>query len=185
MINLYSTKRVTKKTYNPFSRFVLIGNNIDGFVNVGIIEFENFEVLKTRLPNIIKNLNFAGEWDLKLYQIPDQLQIKQLYGYYKVPKIGKLILEYSYMNADQKIEVLINNCLIHIFSSSDLNFDLKDEETGIIKMGSVMEEYITVLLYQESTKNSYVSEIREIENENYFKLKNSTGQAPLVNFSFD
>ena len=171
MINLYSTKRVTKKTYNPFSRFVLIGNNIDGFVNVGIIEFENFEVLKTRLPNIIKNLNFAGEWDLKLYQIPDQLQIKQLYGYYKVPTIGKLILEYSYMNADQKIEVLINNGLIHIFSSSDLNFDLKDEETGIIKMGSIMEEYLTVLLYQERKKNNYVSEILEIEKRELFQIK--------------
>jgi len=115
MINLYSTKRFTIKTIDLFSKFVLIGNNIDGFVDVGLREFENFEDVKSRLPNIIKNLNYAGEWDLKLYQIPDQLKIKRLYGYYKVPLRGKLILEFSYMNVDKNIDVFITDGIIHIW----------------------------------------------------------------------
>ncbi len=185
MINLYSTKSVTSKTINLFSKFVLIGNNIDGFVDVGLREFENFEDVKTRLPNIIKNLNYAGEWDLKLYQIPDQLKIKRLYGYYRIPLKGKLILELSYMNVDVNIEVFINDGMIHINTYSSLNFDEKDEETGIIKTGSVMEEFITVLFYHKSEKRSYVNENMEIENDLYFRLKNSSGLKMLANFSFE
>jgi hypothetical protein len=186
MINLYSTKRVTSKTINLFSKFVLIGNNIDGFVDVGIQEFENFEDLKFRLPNIIENIGFAGEWDLKLYQIPDQLKIKRLYGYYKVPLRGRLIFELSYMNADKNIEVFITEGMIHIYTYSELNFDEKDQDTGVIITGSDLKDFITVLLYTKNSKNKrYVNDDLVIENDHYFRYKNSCGLTEISNFSFD
>lgn len=89
------------------------------------------------------------------------------------------------MNVDENIEVFINDGMIHIYTYSSLNFDEKDEETGIIKTGSVMEEFITVLLYHKSKKRSYVDENMEIDNDLYFRYKNSSGLKMLSNFSFD
>lgn len=89
------------------------------------------------------------------------------------------------MNVDQKIEVIINDGMIHIYTYSDLSFDEKDAETGVIKTGSVMEEFITVLLYHGSKKKSYVFENIEIENDLYFRYKNSSGLKEISNFSFD
>ncbi|MDP3913946.1 MAG: hypothetical protein Q8R96_09440 [Bacteroidota bacterium] len=89
------------------------------------------------------------------------------------------------MNVDKNIEVFITDGMMHINTYSSLNFDEKDEETGIIKTGSVIEEFITVLLYHKSKKKSFVNENMEIENDHYFRYKNSSGLKELANFSYD
>lgn len=62
MIRYYHnhTKRRFSK-FDRFSKFILIGNNIDGRVNVWIEAFENFEEVKIRLPEIYANLEYEGE----------------------------------------------------------------------------------------------------------------------------
>lgn len=82
-------------------------------------------------------------------------------------------------------EVFMTDGMIHIYTYSSLNFDEKDEETGIIKTGSVMEEFITVLLYHKSKKKSYVDESLEIDNDLYFRYKNSSGLKEFANFSYE
>jgi hypothetical protein len=104
----------------PQSKFVLVGNYIDGKVNVGITEFESFEKVKNQLPDIIENLKFEGEWALELYQVPVQYKIHHQYGYYRIPKPGKRIFKYSYMEAGDINKVLISDVLIHFESTSHL-----------------------------------------------------------------
>jgi len=111
------TKELRYKSLNRFSKFVLIGNNIDGFVNIDVVEFENFDEVKMKLPSIVKSLKFEGEWNLSLYQIPDNFKIKHLYGYYIVPQKGKLILELSYMNVCKNVNVFISVSSIATFAS--------------------------------------------------------------------
>ena len=157
MITTCQFKIYQKKVFNKFSRFILIGNNIDGFVNFDMMEFDNFDAVKSIFPNIIKNLQYEGEWDLKLYQINDPLKIKLLYGYYRVPAKGKLILNLSYMNMNKHREVTINDSLIHVYSYNDLDFDEYDK-FGKPKDGTIHEEYVTVLLFQERKMKSDVME---------------------------
>ena len=102
--------------FDKSSRFILIGNNIDGFVNFDMMEFENFDAVKFLFPNIIKNLQFEGEWDLKLYQINSPFKFKRLYGYYRVPAQGKLIFHLSYMNMARHRQVTINDAIIQVYS---------------------------------------------------------------------
>jgi hypothetical protein len=136
---------------------MLIGNNIDGFVNVDMIEFNNFDAVKTLLPNIIKNLKYEGEWTLNLYQINGKLKIKRLYGYYKMPSSGKLILGLSYMNINKHREITINDGIIHVYSYSELDFD-EYNEAGQIENGTIYENYVTVLLFNKGIKKSDVME---------------------------
>lgn len=87
-----------KRTIQQNLSFLLLGNNIDGYVNVQNVLFTNYADVILRLPKILYNLECSGEWDLKLYQIKDGYQIVKKYGYYKVPKRGKLIYQHSYMD---------------------------------------------------------------------------------------
>ena len=87
-----------KRTIQQDLSFLLLGNNIDGYVNVQNVLFTNYADVILRLPKILYNLECSGEWDLKLYQIKDGCQIIKKYGYYQVPKKGKLIYEHSYMD---------------------------------------------------------------------------------------
>jgi hypothetical protein len=125
------TKELRCKSLNRFSKFVLIGNNIDGFVNIDVVEFENFDEVKMKLPSIVKSLKFEGEWNLSLYQIPDNFKIKHLYGYYIVPQKGKLILELSYMNVCKNVNVFISDAIIHVFSTTGIRI-YKDGEIAEI-----------------------------------------------------
>ena len=90
------------------------------------------------------------------------------------------------MDVDKNIEVFITDGMIHIYTYSELNFDEKDQETGVIITGSDFEEFITVLLYtKNSKKKSYVSDDVVLENDLYFRYKNSSGLKWISNFSFD
>jgi hypothetical protein len=93
----YSAKNF-KRTIDYSVQFILIGNSIDGGIDVNIISFNNFEELQSKLPSILANLEHFGEWDLKLYQVSKPYKIIKKYGYYKIPDSGKLIFEHSYMD---------------------------------------------------------------------------------------
>lgn len=112
--NLTSHKRKFSR-FDRFSKFVLIGNDIDGMVNIDIIEFENYENVKERLPIIFENLYFEGEWTLHLYQVPEKWTVHNKYGYYRVPSKGKMVFEFSYMNAGRRNHIFLTNTIIHIF----------------------------------------------------------------------
>lgn len=147
--NLTSNKRKFSR-FDRFSKFVLIGNDIDGLVNVDIIEFENYEDVKERLPIIFENLYFEGEWTLHLYQVPEKWTVHNKYGYYRVPSKGKMVFEFSYMNAGSRNHIFLTNTIIHIFSLTQ-NFDKwAGEKFGESKQYplDVYEEYITVELIE-------------------------------------
>lgn len=85
MINFNQFRKIKKfNQFDRFSKFLLIGNNIDGFVRFGIQEFENFEEVKKKLPKIIEELKYEGEWKLSLYQVADNYRISYQYEYYRV-----------------------------------------------------------------------------------------------------
>jgi hypothetical protein len=97
----YNEKTYTCKI-NKAAKFILIGNNIDGFVEFNFCEFKNFKTVEEELPVILFSLKACGEWDIKLYQVEDSYEIVRKYGYYKYPKKGKLIYTHSYMDSPIK-----------------------------------------------------------------------------------
>lgn len=105
---IFYEEKIQKRKINTYSHFILIGNTIDGFLDFEFCEFENFQDVQNRLLKILKSIKFEGEWDIKLYQVDEVYKIKNLYGYYKVPKRGKLIYTHSYMNNPVK-EIIFSN----------------------------------------------------------------------------
>lgn len=162
--HLNHSKRKFSK-FGRFSKFLLIGNNVDGRVNVGTEVFQNYEEVKRKLPVIFRNLEFEGEWSLKLYQVPDNFSIHHQYGYYKVPSKGRLILDYSYMVAGDQIEISVSNTLIHISSISKSNDRYWQTKNGETENLNVYEEYVTVELIENIDG-------REIKNVEYSGDKN-------------
>ena len=172
MIEYSTRKRLIHKTIDKDSRFVLIGNKIDGFVDVGIVEFKNFNEVKSVLPQIIKTIEFGGEWDLKLYEIPKVLKIKKLYGYYKVPFNGKLVFTLDYMCMDQNIDFFINDALINVYTYSN-PYASTPYGDGESILNTINEEYITVLLFHKCKKAKFVDEVYVDENLNLYNLIHS------------
>jgi hypothetical protein len=166
----YSTKKLSHKTINKFSKFVLLGNNIDGYVDIKFHLFDSFDEIKKQFAKLVENIECWGEWDLKLYQVPDNFKIKELYGYYKLPQQGKLILELSYMNISKNISVYINDALIHIHTWSDVFEEELVEDSEQILHGSICEDFTTILLFQEKRRKAFVIETYAIENEKCIAL---------------
>jgi hypothetical protein len=139
---LYSDQSY-KRRIDISSKFLLIGNNIDGYVNINKIEFDDFVSLKEKLTEILIKLECNGEWNVSLYQISKQYKIIKKHGYYMVPSHGKLILEHSYMDypiksinfLPNKIQI-ISSCLEVIenwnatsnedFLNYEINVDIKN-----------------------------------------------------------
>jgi hypothetical protein len=151
MVTFYITTQKRRfSKFDRFSKFVLIGNDIDGQVNIDIVEFDDYEGVKKMLPKMFENLCFEGEWRLNLYQVPKNWTIKYQYGYYRVPNKGKMVFEFSYMRAGSRIEIFLTNTIIHIFCLTQV-FDTWSEETyGDEKKFplDVFEDYITVELIE-------------------------------------
>lgn len=91
-------ERFQKRIINLQSKFILIGNAIDGYLDFQFYEFGNFDEVKSKLLEILQKISCAGEWDISLYQVDQSYKIKRKYGYYQVPDRGKLIYNYSYMS---------------------------------------------------------------------------------------
>jgi len=168
MITNFISKELRYKSFNRFSKFVLIGNNVDGYVNVDFIEFQNFEEVKKLLPPVIKSLKFEGEWKLSFYQISGNLKIKRLYGYYRVPARGKLILEMTYMNVCRNIDLFITDSIIHVSSTTGI---LIKEYNNAGLQGEIFEEYITVVLCEEKIKKNQKNESYSLVNQDHINLK--------------
>lgn len=170
MIKHYLSTKTKKVTgFNRFSKFVVLGNNIDGMVSIKHEEFENWADFTTRFPEMYKNIDFFGEWSLNIYQVPDDYKLKYKYGYYKVPDKGKMIADIGYMEiAGEQIDVFISNALIHFQSRStagtenwdnDIDFDtivdintdtdIDDENERDFEVTEIFEQYLTILLHEE------------------------------------
>jgi len=157
------THNLTTKTkiitgFNRFSKFIVLGNNIDGYISIGHEEFKNWEDFTQRFPEMYRNIKFSGEWSLNIYQVPDDYKIKYQYGYFMVPNKGKMIADIGYMQiAGKQMEVFISNAMIHFQSRSidstenwdnvikkdndhDIDVDFQDTE--------VTEEFITILFHE-------------------------------------
>ena len=151
--NIYSNSQVVNK-FNRFSKFLLIGNKIDGYVDFDIKEFENFEDVKLQLPEIIRHLDFAGEWSLRLYQVPYSYSINKLYGYYRVPSKSILIFDFDYMLAGQENELIISNKILHFTIKCKVineNWDDKKDHWDF----ELYEEYLTIMLNEDIDGKEY------------------------------
>lgn len=142
-----STKSSTFSGFDRFSKFVLIGNNIDGYVNVDVEEFLDFHAATKRLPEIFKTLDFAGEWNVSFYQVPNNWKIALKYGYYKVPKMGKKVFSFGYMHCGDENEIFLTPALIHIACITK-NIDEQWEDEGDRLEVTICEEYYTTRLIE-------------------------------------
>lgn len=149
MITHYLENRIkTFSGFNRFSKFLLIGNKIDGYLNIDVQEFKNFEEVKKELPNLIRTLDFGGEWNLSFYQVPDKFMINLKWNYFSIPSKGKKIFELSYMNVYSEIEVFLSNSLIQ-FSFSETEA-LEDEESIDPKLNfEIYEAFHTIHLKEK------------------------------------
>lgn len=112
------------------SKFILIGNAIDGFLDFRFYEFKNFEEVKKKLFNILSNIHCSGEWVIDLYQVKENYKIKTKYGYFKTPKIGKHIYKYSYMRGPVKQINFTDNSITIFCTTMDYWEDWSAEEDG-------------------------------------------------------
>jgi hypothetical protein len=94
--------------FNPNSKFVLTGNRIDGRLNFDHEIFPDFKAVKAKLPKIIAELEYAGEWDVALYQVPYDFRFRKIWDYYRKPNRGICIFNYSYMAAQEHMVVNIS-----------------------------------------------------------------------------
>lgn len=129
-INYYEKKY--KRKIDKGSKFILIGNNIDGVVHFDFCEFANFEEIMEKLPKILYELNAYGEWDLKLFQVPENYKIKIKYGYYKYPNKGKLIYTHNYMDTPIKNVEFKKNSIVFLGYESTVDDDWTREELYLI-----------------------------------------------------
>lgn len=136
--------------FNRFSKFLVLGNNIDGFVNIKQEEFKDWADLMQRFPEMYRNLKFAGEWSLNIYQVPDDYKIKYQYGYFMVPKKGKMIADIGYMQvAGKKLDVFISNGMLHFNSRSADTTNNYYKGIEDLKGTIIYEEFLTIILREE------------------------------------
>ena len=125
---IYFDEKTFKRKIDQNSKFILIGNNIDGSVNFEFSEFDCFEQVKEKLPQILFNIKGYGEWNLSLYQVDNEYKITKKYGYYKYPKKGKLLFSHTYMNLPIKDIQFKNNEIIFIGCQLDVEENWNTEE---------------------------------------------------------
>lgn len=160
---LNKTKTVTG--FNRFSKFLVLGNNIDGMVSIKHEEFENWADFTNRFPDMYKNIDFSGEWSLIIYQVPDDYKIKYQYGYFMVPSKGKIIADIGYMEiAGVHMDVFISNAIIHFQSRSldstenwdndfdaviNIDYDNDIESDKDFVDSEIYEQYLTIFLREK------------------------------------
>ena len=119
MIKKTIKSELHKKTgFNEFSKFLAVGLGIDGWVKYPTTEFQNWDDLKQRFPETIKNLKCAGEWRIEIYQVENDYKIIRKVRGNELPNKGKNICSFGYMQAGEKNEVFISDYLIQFKSIS-------------------------------------------------------------------
>ena len=160
MITHHITNKVkTVKGFNRFSKFLVIGNHIDGYISIGQEEFKNWEDFKQRFPDMYRDLTFQGEWSLHIYQVPNDYKIKYKCEYYKVPNKAKMIADIGYMEiAGEQLDVFISNGLMHFQSrtidgtenwETEFNFDKEVDDEIDFYETSVTEDFLTIILKED------------------------------------
>lgn len=152
MVTIETTKTLKYKYFNRFSKFVLIGNCIDGFVTVGIEEFKDFEEVKKRLKKILETIEFSGEWNLKFFEVPDNYKIEILYGYYRVPNAGNFLFELTpSRNIGDIIQLHIDDSMIHFHFLSEY-IEIEETEEDELYDVQVFEDFLTINLLDNGVK---------------------------------
>lgn len=163
--------------FNRYAKFLLIGNQIDGFLNFDTKVFNSYAEVKEFLPEIIYKIEAGGEWALELYQVPDNYKIRRAFGYYKVPSRGKKVFRLGYMNFGSLVRCFIGNSVIHIESQSIH----EDTENLIasppITTYGVYEENYTIHLHEiedklEFSLAEYPGDLEKIKKERFYQRKN-------------
>lgn len=159
--------------FNRYSKFILIGNEIDGFLRFDKEIFNSYEEVKEGLPQIINQLEAGGEWALELYQVPENFRIWRKYGYYEVPSRGRRVFKLSYMNWGRLGRCFVGNNIIH-FESRSIEKDSYSQPETILK---VYEENYTILLHENEDKftfyvKDYPGDLEKMEKERLYQRKN-------------
>jgi hypothetical protein len=160
MVTIEATKTLKYKYFNRFSKFILIGNNIDGGTSIEFIEFRDFEDVKKRMKKIIEKADYWGEWDLKFYEVPDNYEIEILYGYYKVLKEGNLLFEMNYNYIGEIIKLHVDDSMIHTYNLSEYIY-IEETEEELFYDVQVFEDFLTINLFDKrvmlipETKKTY------------------------------
>jgi hypothetical protein len=173
MITIDARRTLKYKYFNRFSKFVLVGNDIDGSVSVKLEEFKNWEDVKSRLKQIIETITFYGEWNLDFYEVPENYKIKLLYGYYKVPVKGKRLFQLSYdQYIGNIIKLHLDDSMIHFyFLTEEVRLNENAEEHEDYMNVDVYEEFLTILLFNRDVKKRTDPEIYTIDDASYLERR--------------
>ena len=118
-------KNVSLRQDQPF---MLMGNDIDGFVDLKHYSFRNWQQVINELPGLVTNLECRGEWDLTLYQVPSlDVPIRKKYGFrYHCPAYRKTILQFSYMWFPEELaNIYVDYHVIHFNEDHDYHKTFK------------------------------------------------------------
>jgi hypothetical protein len=170
MITHHLTNKVkTIRGFNRFSKFLVIGNNIDGYISIGLEEFKNWEDFKKRFPDMYRKITFQGEWSLNIYQVPDDYKIKLNHGYYKIPNKGKMIADIGYMEiAGKQLDVVITNGIMHFQSRTidgtenwDPEYKSDQDSNDAIDFleTEVYEDFLTIILKEDLDYKTFKDEV--------------------------
>lgn len=136
------------RNFNRFSTFLLIGNNLGGYINVKIVEFKSFEEVIKRFPRIINDLAFYGKWDLCLYQVPKEYQLIEKPRSYKIPKNGERIFKLDHVIATSFIDIFVNFSMIHL-ALSDKKIQSESSQGNTSFIFRMSEIYLTIELEEK------------------------------------
>lgn len=143
-----------KRTINFDAKFLLVGNNIDGWVDIDFVEFDNFEDLKSKFSNLICNINCTGEWDLKLYEVPNSYILIKKFGYYKEPEQGALIFEHNYMSYPIKKVIFLENKIQFVGLLFDTTENWHDETNDFLNI-EIDVDIINLYLLKPTEKKRF------------------------------
>lgn len=161
--------------FNRYSKFILIGNIIDGYLSFGKEVLNSYAEVKEWLPQIITGIEGGGEWALELYQIPDDYKIRKLYGYYEVPLRGKKVFKLSYMNFGSLGRCFVGNSVIH-FESQTIYQETNNYPTLPITTYRVYEENYSIHLHEDEKNlsfnlNDYPGNLEQIKKERQYQRR--------------
>lgn len=159
--------------FNRYSKFILIGNQIDGFLKFDKEVFNSYEDVKEWLPQIIHELEAGGEWALELYQVPDNFRIWRKYGYYEVPSRGRRVFNLTYMNFGRLGRCFAGNNIIH-FESRTIEKDSYTQKETILYQ---FEKNYSIHLHEKEDTftfdvKDYPGDIERLEKERLSQRKN-------------